>query len=429
MVTRSSRRAPHSADSADAADSSASDGPAAAQASAVQHLQVLPGVPGQDAPLSAAARAYNQQLARIAKLKTQLADMDAVAHAHRQALTQRIHPLHQRQWVLTKDLALWLDAQLTQAPPTTPGTTPSATKLTPTQRQVAVQIVCNLAAQLVDEGHADMVAVHDRHSPRTLAEMARDHAQAMKAHLEEMLGETLVPDQPDASLDEVMRAARAHMQQAVAENDAKREAAAAKRQAKKATKTDKKPPNEAQLLQQSLQGDADTTLRKLYRQLASALHPDRETDPTVRLAKTALMSEANAAYARQDVVTLMDIQQRAALADPNAATRLPDDKLKALTLLVKAQVAELERQRARTQQGLYQEFGVHPSVGLTAKTLEMLRMELEADLEDTLYAIQADLTLVQQPAGFKRWLTQQRKLSQQRAREVTRGGVMGDWAF
>jgi hypothetical protein len=68
-------------------------------------------------------------------------------------------------------------------------------------------------------------------------------------------------------------------------------------------------------------------------------------------------------------------------------------------------------------------------VGLTAKTLEMLRMELEADLEDTLYAIQADLTLVQQPAGFKRWLTQQRKLSQQRAREVTLGGVMGDWAF
>ena len=73
----------------------------------------------------------------------------------------------------------------------------------------------------------------------------------------------------------------------------KREAAQAKRERKK--------PGAA--LRQTEQHDADTLLRRLFRQLASALHPDRETDPQARLRKTALMSEANAAYEKRDLVT------------------------------------------------------------------------------------------------------------------------------
>jgi hypothetical protein len=99
--------------------------------------------------------------------------------------------------------------------------------------------------------------------------------------------------------------------------------------------------------------------------------------------KTALMSEANAAYARKDIVTLMDIQQRVALADPQAVASLPDDKLKSLTLLVKAQVAELERQRARTQQTLCHEFDVPPHMGLNANTLKQLLMAQEGELTES----------------------------------------------
>lgn len=356
-------------------------------------------------PLSAAARAYNLQLARIDKLKSQLAQMDALASAHRRALTTQVFPLAQRRQALVKDLAVWLDRHLPHDPTLSAG-----------QRQFGVQVLCGLAKDLVAQGHADMAAVHDRHSPRTLAQLARDHAQAMKAQLEALLGEPLLPDQPDADLSDVMHAARARMKQAAEEEEAKAAEREAKRQAKRDAKSKakqaSKPPNEAQLLQASLQGDADTSLRTLYRQLASALHPDRESDPDARLHKTALMSEANAAYARKDYVTLVDIQQRAALADPAAVAKMPDDKLQALTLLLKAQVAELERQRAHTQQQLEHEFDVPPGMGLNANTLKTLLNGQEDGLQEAVDALASELALVKQDAGLKRWLNQRRKLSQ-----------------
>jgi len=241
-----------------------------------------------------------------------------------------------------------------------------------------------------------------------------------------MLGESLLPDQPDADLHDVMHAARAHMKQAADARDAKAAKRQAKRDAKHAAKSQAEqasragqPPNPAQLLQASLQNEADTSLRNLYRQLAKALHPDRETDPDARLHKTALMSEANAAYARKDYLTLVDIQQRAALAEPAAVANLPDDKLQALTLLLKAQVAELERQRAHTQQGLLHEFDVPDGMGLNAHTLQTRLNEQQADLQEAVDALQSGLELVQQEAGLKRWLNQQRKRHQDRERRVS----------
>ncbi len=359
-------------------------------------------------PLSAAARAYNLQLARIDKLKSQLSQMDALAGAHRHALTIQVFPLAQRRQTLVKELALWLDQHLADD-----------TTLSVGQRQFGAQVLCSLAKDLVAQGHADMAAVHDRHSPRTLAQLEREHAQAMKAQLETLLGEPLLPDQPDADLHDVMHAARARMKQSAEEEDAKAAKRQAKRDAKSKAKQASKPPNEAQLLQASLQGDADTSLRTLYRQLASALHPDRESDPDARLHKTALMSEANAAYARKDYVTLVDIQQRAALASPADVAKMPDDKLQALTLLLKAQVAELERQRAHTQQGLLHEFDVPPGLGLNANTLKTLLNEQEDGLQEAVDALLSELELVKQEAGLKRWLNHQRKLSQRGLRRVS----------
>ena len=360
------------------------------------------------APLSAAAQAYNLQLARVDKLKSQMAQMEALATAHRRALRVQVFPLRQQHQVLAKKLTIWLDQHLAGAPDLSAG-----------QRQLGAQVLCGLAKDLVTQGHADMAVVHDRHSPRTLAQLARDHAQAVKARLEAMLGESLLPNHPDADLQDVLQAARAHMKQAADMQDVKAAKRQAKRDARAKAKQASQPPNAAQQLQASLQGDADASLRTLYRQLAKALHPDRETDPDARQQKTALMSEANAAYARKDYLTLVDIQQRAALASPADVATMSDDKLKSLTLLLKAQVADLERQRAHTQQGLLHEFQVPQGMGLNAHTLQTLLNEQENGLQESVESLQSGLALVQQEAGLKRWINQQRKLHQDRERRVS----------
>jgi hypothetical protein len=358
-------------------------------------LRVLPA---EAAALSAAARAFNLQLVRIDKLKSQLQELDTLAQAHRLALHRGVTPLQQRHDQAMRTMARFLEGKL------------SDKALTTLQRETARQILCILARTLAEAGDADMAALHDRHSPDTLAAQAQARAAELRAQIEDALGSGLDDLSPGASPDEVLHAGMARLRQAAAEEQARRSAAAARRKAKR-------KPAAAQAAAQAGQVDAESSLRTLFRQLASALHPDREPDPQVRLAKTAWMGEANAAYERRDLVALLQIQQRALGADPQAAARLSDDRLAALTLLLKQQVADLERERVRRHDQLGAEFQIEPGFGVTTHTLQMVLNEQVAELEQALTRMDQDLVRVQDNDGLKRWLTEQRNESRRQQRE------------
>lgn len=350
---------------------------------------VLAVLPAAQAPLSAAARAFNLQLQRIDKLKSQLQELDALAQTHRHALHQRITPLQKRQDQVMRDMVVFLDKRL------------GGKALTSLQKVTARQILCAMARGLALAGDAEMAAMHDRHSPQSLEAMAQEDAADFRAHLEEVLGDWVNDVDEGASAEQMMAAGMERLRQAMKEEQDKTRAAAAKRKARK-------KPSAAQAAAQAQMEDAETSLRKLFRQLASALHPDREPDPQARLAKTALMSEANAAYERRDLVALMQIQQRALMADPLAAAQMSDDKLAALTRLLKQQVADLERQRAARSEQLAAEFHIPIGLGLTPRTLGQVMDDQVDELEDDLALMEHDLARVQDDAGFKRWLTEQR---------------------
>lgn len=347
-------------------------------------LQVLP--PGEQA-LPAAARAYNLQLTRIDKLKSQLAGMDALAQQHRQELHGAVEPLRRRLAQAQRALALALDGHL------------QGKLLSRAQADAARAVVCRLARGLAEAGDAAMRELHDRHSPRTLAQLKQDSAAALRQRLEAVLGEPLDDEGQDLSAEQLLRAGMERLRRAQEEaQQQRREAAQARRERRK--------PGAA--ARQTGQDDADTLLRRLFRQLASALHPDREPDPQARLRKTALMSEANAAYEKRDLVALLQIQARAELADPAAGQQLSDERLASLTLLLKAQVAALERERAARQSALADEFDLPEGVSPNANTLLQSRIDQTRALENALAQLASDLEQTEDPARLKRWLNAQR---------------------
>ncbi|MDO9480669.1 MAG: hypothetical protein Q8S96_06040 [Hydrogenophaga sp.] len=354
--------------------------PAVAQALRVQ--------PPGDVPASAAARAFNLQLTRIDKLKAQLDALDALGQSHRVELHQWVAPLQQRQRQRTRDMALWLAECL------------QGKALSRLQQDTATEALCRLAQTLADDGDASMAVLHDRHSRLTLAQKKQAAAEAMRARLEAVLGEPLANTDPDAPMEELLRAGMARWREV-------QDAAQARRRDKKNARKARQKPGAEQTQAQAQQADADTQLRTLFRQLASALHPDREPDAQERLRKTALMSEANAAYGRKDLVTLMQIQLRAELADPAAVSRLADDKLAALTLLLKQQVAELERERAARQERLAAEFDLPPGAVTNPNTLKQSLLAQVEALERDVAQLERDLDQMQEPAGLKRWLNAQ----------------------
>lgn len=357
-------------------------------------------VPASAAPASsAAARAYRLQLTRITKLKSQLAELEEWAQSHRVALHETVHPLKQEHRQQLRAMVLLIDARL------------AGKTLTAPQRQAAAEILCGLAATLARQGDAEMAKLHDRHSPHTLAEDDQHHAQMLRAELEDALGESLDDLPPGATAEQVMAAGMARLHAQAADKEEIKRERAERRQAKK------KAPPAPSAAKIQLQ-DADALLRTLFRQLASALHPDRERDPQERLRKTALMGQANAAYARKDLVALMALQAEAALADPLHAPQMAEDKLASMVVLLKGQVAELERERAGRQDALMREFQVPQGLGVTPRTLQMVILEQVDELEMALDVMQRDYEQAQGDAGFKRWL----KLQQAAAQQLSRGG-------
>lgn len=333
-------------------------------------------------------RAFQIQLTRVGKLKAQLSEMDQWAMAHRKALVEQVEPLKAAHRDLVRRTVLLIDERM------------SGKTLSAPLREVAAGVLCGMARGLAQQGDADMAKLHDRYATVDLAQLDARKASALRAQLEQALGCAIDGLPPDANADEVLAVGIARLrQQREAEREHKREAA----ERKKA----KKKPSAVQARNLSEQADASDLLRSLFRRLASALHPDRETDAQARARKTALMGEANAAYARKDLVALMQLQQTAELTLDAGGAAWASEQLAAMTVLLKQQVADLERERAARQEALTHEFDVPEGLGVTSRTLQMVLNRQVQSLEDTMALMARDLEHLASDAGFKRWVRQQ----------------------
>ena len=341
---------------------------------------------------------FNRLLARIDKLKQQLDALHALADTQRPMHNRTLQPLRERRHALMRQMALWIDERL------------QGQGLSKTHRQTATDILCKLCETLATDGDEAMRVLHDKYSPLSLAEMQQVAAAQVRAAMEDRLGRPLDTDLPLDTLDDVLFAG---MRQLQAEAEAAEHA-----QAKV-----KRKPSASQRRADQQQDAADTTLRKLYRQLSSALHPDRELDPAARSEKHVLMVEANTAYQRRDLVALLHIQLRLAQADPQSLSRMAEDKIESMSLLLKQQTAELERELDSQEQQMGHEFGLPDYAPVSAASLRRhLTMEKQA-LNQDVAAMEQDLRTVRDDASFKRWLKQQKQL----AERYDDFDASGDW--
>lgn len=358
------------------------------RASVVYMPVIRPG--STDQPLSPTQQRFNRLLARIDKLKQQIEAQQALADTQRPLHHRTLHPLRERRRALLRQMALWLDERL------------HCKGLSIAHKQTATDILCTVCEHLAADGDEEMRALHDKHSQHSIEEKQQAAAARVRAMMERVLGRPLDTDLPLDSLDDVLLAGLAQQRQAAEADHAQRQHTKARRK-----------PTAAQRRAEQQQQDAETTLRKLYRQLSSALHPDREPDPDARTQKTVLMVEANTAYKRRDLVALLHIQLRIAQTDPQALSKMAEEKIESMSLLLRQQTAELERELDTCKQHVLQEFGMRPFEPLTAASLSRhLSREAQA-LKQDVAAMERDMRIVRDDASFKRWLKQQKQLSEQ----------------
>jgi len=353
-----------------------------------------------DAELTPAQKRFNTLLARVSALSDSIATLEALSTKHRSRHLTAMSALQQQEDAARKNLLLFLDSRLHQA------------ELTATHRRSATQIILALCEALAHKQDQHVQAVFNQHhseeDAQALAEEARAGAEHAKAVFEDLFGKPLHGADDLHTAEAVFEAGlRQYREQQQRLED--------KRQAKKA----KKKPVARQLKDAQQKMDANTALRTVYRQLASALHPDREPDAAERLRKTALMSEVNAAYDRKNLSELLKLQLHIAQIDSASLSRMADDKLNAMCLLLKEQVEALEEDEAQAQFEIRHYLGVNELDHISAESLtRALAIQLR-DKEHEIDTLTRDLRRIQNEAELKRWLKEQAQLAKEARAELT----------
>lgn len=342
---------------------------------------------------------FNKLLQRIEKLTLQIEQTRAMADRLLPLRCSTLQPLVERSKVLTREMVLLLAARLAT----------KGLKLTAAQLRTAKSMICSICVSMAMDGDAQMAALHDAHSEQSIAELKQAAEDDARAYFSEILDDEFEPKtegQQQPSMEELASAAMEKQRERHAEfEELQAKAAASKAKGKQQGKQSQRQQKQA--LEEQ---DAQTALKTIYRQLASALHPDREPDADERVRKTALMGDANAAYQRRDLLALLKLQLQIEQIDASGIANMAKDRLAALARLLKEQAEALEYDLEILEQRLKGQLELMPYIRLTEAAILRAIEEDRQDLIDDITQMEEDMLEVQSDAGLKQWLKLQNAL-------------------
>jgi curved DNA-binding protein CbpA len=370
-------------------------------ANALTALMVQPDEQGQ---LSPAQQRFNALLSRIEALSGQIQRLQAWSERHRYAHIQALRESALQAQAHRKSLLLLVHERL------------QTSDFTDRQQRMARGLVRGLMDQLVTTADPQVQALAELYtSEEDTQEAAEEQAQAaqrLRQRIEEALGQPMDKPSQYQTPEEMMQAGMRQWQRQQAA-DAQRKAAkrAARKAQKQAQKKNAATEKDALAPAMLREADAQSAIRMVYRQLASALHPDREPDEAARLRKTDLMSEVNAAYEKNDLSTLLRLQMQVTQGKSPSTARMADAQLIAMSALLKEQVLALEDDLDALQSRLGRELCV--PVRADAQEADLIRslQRLQADQRHIADSLEADLRRIQNLAELKRWLKEQWQLA------------------
>lgn len=273
-----------------------------------------------------------------------------------------------------------------------------------TERATLRELVCDGVAELIEGANEDdpvLKALFDKHAEVDLDTERQESRRAFKGLIEEMAGIDLGDDDEIDSEEALFK----RMHEAMAGKQAAAQPRQAQAAGRRKTAAQKRREAEEQLATQSV--------REIFRKLASALHPDRETDPARREEKTVLMQKVNQAYAANDLLTLLELQLEIEQVDAGHIATASAQRLKHYNKVLTEQLAELKAEATRMEMGFRVDFNLGPGWGMNPARLVGLVGQQARDLRDGVAMIQHELRVLADKTATKRWLKQERQRQRQ----------------
>ena len=339
--------------------------------------------------LSNGQKAFNTLIKQIEKRRARLSAWEAAMPAFHRKYVSDFAPLEQTSTDLRTKLVHRLDQAYAQK------------GLTKSERRTIAELISDLAGELVAQSDdPELKSIYNRYSESDFDSEAAAELDDMKSALEAMLGVELGEDVDMSSPEDVLRRAHAQMEQLQAQDALENQAREARRAKRK--KTPRQLAAEAR--EQVEQAELSLSIREVYRKLASALHPDRETDPQERERKTTLMQRANQAYSKNSLLQLLELQLELEHIDQSVINNIGEDRLKHYNKILKEQLGELDHEILHVENGFKHSYGIPPFIEVSPGTV---MRNLAADifsLQESLHALEHDLLVFDDVKQLKGWL-------------------------
>jgi len=342
----------------------------------VKNLNIAAGGSQQ---LSKTQKTFNTLIKQIEKRRAEIAAWEAVAPRYQQKYASDLLPLFETSTNLQVAMVHRLDQASTQ------------NGLTKTERRTIAGLISELAGALLTErDDAELKAIYNKHSRSDYDREEAAAAEQMKFEFEDMFGFEL---DDDSSPEDFLKRAQAQYE---ADQRAREERLAKRKKSAKQLAREAQQQAEAKQISQSI--------REVYRKLASAVHPDRETDAHERDRKTALMQRANQAYESNNLLQLLELQLELEHIDQTAINNIGEERLKHYNKILKGQLVELDQQVLHAEGRFRAQFGISPFAGVSASTIMRDLASDIADLRRAIRELKKDLLALEDLKRLKSWL-------------------------
>ncbi|MFB1016792.1 MAG: hypothetical protein QMC46_01615 [Burkholderiaceae bacterium] len=366
-------------------------------------IQLVKSAAAQRHKPSPAQLWLNKLMGRIGHLTSDLQRLDQLKHTYQAPHHQAMAVLEREVAEQKKAIALKLHEHL------------EVSNLTVVQRRDLSDVVTSLLRMTEHMQDPALLALMGDYIPqhRENEALKKSMLASRAAQLRKMVEELLDPEEADNipdDPDELMAILHSKMAQTRAQ-EGQEDAFGAH-----STRKRKRPSAPEQQSQQQAQ-DTKATLRSIFRQLASSLHPDRETNPVERERKTALMSQVNAAYKRQDVAALLHMQVHMLTEDATTEARGGAQQIESMTRLLKQQVASLSADVELAEMSASQALGMSLSAQTHDTAIERGLKQQRSQLQQRIQQLRNDVQAIQEASNLKAWLKQQRQIQKKLARQ------------
>jgi len=351
--------------------------------------------------LSKEQKKFNQQVQRIAELRALIEKHKDAAIWLQELSEKHLTPTNERykaafEGYLRKIYALC-----------------KTEKLTKTQREKIDAFLTDQITMLEEQYGIDLHEIHneafppEKYDTKRTAEaeqMEKAAKQLLKAVIRVQTGVLLTDDEID------VRDREGTMRRVMDKLADKQENAALG--GEKGSFTAENAPKERkktakQLAKEAREKEAEATLaqgiKKIYRVLASLVHPDKATDAGDEAYRLALMKEVNVAYEANDLLRLLELQADLLKHDESHMNNLSGEMLATYNTLLKRQIDELLNEEMHHDPS----YNGHPLgqyYGGTKAAAEQRMKRAAKQLTQSSKAVENTSGLIDQHTGWKSFL-------------------------